>query len=128
MMNGFHLVVLSLKGLTGGQTPLLLRLPSGEERAVNSWAHSVAEIANWLIREGNLSVIDCPLSLGMSQKYLINTTPYHSDGKKFRSSRELSNGTYINTQLGTARQIVSSGRRLLSAFGADPSEFFIKLR
>ena len=117
-----------LKSLAVGQTPSLLKLPSGEGISIDSWAHSIHEIANWLVREGKISVIDCPLSLGMSQKYLINTTPYHSDGRKFRASRELLNGMYINTQLGTARQIVSSGRRLLRLFGVDPSQFYIKLQ
>ena len=111
-----------------GRTPSLLKLPSGEERAISAWAHYIAEIANWLIQEGKLSREDCPLSLGKAQKYLINTTPYHSNGNKFHSNRELLNGMYINTQLGTARQIVSNGRRLLSAFEVDPAEFYIKLQ
>ena len=111
-----------------GRTPSLLKLPSGEERAISAWAHYIAEIANWLIQEGKLSREDCPLSLGKAQKYLINTTPYHSNGNKFHSNRELLNGMYINTQLGTAKQIVSSGRRLLSAFEVDPADFYIKLQ
>ena len=111
-----------------GRLPLLLKLPSGEERELGAWAHSIAEIANWLIREGKLSHGDCPLTLGKSQRYLINTTPYHPNGSRFRAHRELVNGTYINTQLGMAKQIMSKGRNLLSAFGADPSQFYIKLQ
>ena len=111
-----------------GQTPSLLRLPSGEERPISAWAHSVFEIANWLIQEGKLSQRDCPLSLGKAQRYLINNTPYHSDGNKFGGSRQLSNGTYINTQLGSIRQIISIDRRLLSKFGVAPSQFHIKFR
>ena len=111
-----------------GRTPSLLKFPSGEEKMVTTWAHTIAEIANWLIQEGKLSHGDCPLSLGKSQRYLINAAPYHPNGSKFRANRELVNGTYINTQLGTAKQIVSNGRNLLSAFGADPSQFRIKLQ
>ena len=43
------------------QTPSLLKLPSGEEKAIGSWADSIAEVANWLIREGKFSRENCPI-------------------------------------------------------------------
>ena len=126
--SGWHLLTSpEMRNLTG-HAPSRMKLPFGEERAISTWAQVIAEIANWLIREGKLSHEDCPLSLGRSQRYLINTTPHHPSGRRFDSNRELVNGTYVNTNLGRAHRVVSNGRNLLNAFDVDPSQFQIRLQ
>ena len=110
-----------------GKTPAFLRFPSGENRAINNWADLVVEVANWLVQEGKLSRSDCPVSLGKARNYMINTTPYQSEVKKFISARKLSDGMYINTVF-NAKQKISNSSNLLKEFGEDPSRFHIKLQ
>ena len=113
-----------------GKTPVFLSFPSGKEVVVNSWADSMVEIANWLVGRGKLSHGDCPVPTGKSAKtktYLINTTPYHSDGSKFTAKRKLSNGLFLYTTF-NAKSIISKSGYLLRVFGEDPSQFHIKLQ
>ena len=114
-----------------GKTPALLKFPSGEDVAINSWSTSLVEIANWLIRKGKLSRKDCPVPHGKAKKAkicLINTTPYHPNGgKRFAGKRDLLDGMYINTNF-NAKNIFSHSSGLLHRFGEDPSQFHIKLK
>lgn len=40
--------------------------------------------ANWLIKKGKISASNCPIKLGIGSSYLINTQPFHEDGRKFQ--------------------------------------------
>ena len=113
-----------------GKTPALLKFPSGKEVAVNSWSSSLVEAANLLIREGKLSSRDCPIPSGQTRKaktYLINTTPYHSDGRPFTGKRDLLHGMVINTNF-NSKNIIIQSKNLLLQFGEDPSQFHIRLQ
>ena len=114
---------------TDGRNPSYLRFPSGKEISINSgyWADFIAEIVNWLIQKGKLSSEDCPISVGRSKKYFINTTPYQSDNSRFRSRRDLLGGMHVNTSF-SGKQSVANSNNLLRKFGEDPSKFYIKLQ
>ncbi|MCY4652333.1 MAG: DEAD/DEAH box helicase family protein [Dehalococcoidia bacterium] len=102
--------------------PDSLRLPSGEEVRLRYWRNFLVEIANYLIREGKLNRRDCPVPLDSTAgSYLI-----HSGDGGFTRSRELANGTYIYTNMGSERMI-KQAVYLLRRFGEDPSRFFIRL-
>ena len=111
-----------------GQTPSHLEFPSGEEILINSWADSISEVANWLIRKGKLSREDCPVSLGRAKKRcIINATPHHLDGTTFDQKRDLLDDMYIHTHYRSSHMI-SNTRNLLRKFGEDPSQFHIKIQ
>ena len=110
-----------------GQSPLALRLPSGEEISVNSWPGVLVESANWLVREGKFSEFDCPFVLGKSRLYFINRIPEHPDGQPFKTKRQMQNGMFIFTNY-NSDQMVRNSARLLREFGGDPSRFYVKMR
>lgn len=114
---------------TDGRNPSYLRFPSGKEVSINSsyWADFIAEIANWLIEKGKLSSEDCPVSVGRSKKYFINTTPYQPDNSRFRARRDLLDGMHVNTSF-SGKQAIANSSNLLRKFGEDPSQFYIKLQ
>ena len=109
-----------------GLTPKAVGFPSGEQTTVNSWASSLVEIANWLIVIDKLSSTHCPVVIGKAKNCLINTTPYHPDGRKFTGKRKLSKGMFVYTGFNanaTVRQCVN----LLNEFGEEPSQFYVEL-
>ena len=116
---------------TDGRNPLSVKFPSGVEVSINSkyWADFIAEIANWLIQEGKLSLEDGPIKVGRSRRYFINTVPYQLDNNnsKFRTKRDLLNGMYVNTSF-SGKQAIANINNLLSKYGENPSQFYIKLQ
>ena len=110
-----------------GQSPLVVRLPSGEEIPVNRWPDVLVESANWLVRESRFSEFDCPFVLGKSSRYFINRIPEHPDGRGFKSKRQMQNGMFILTHYNPT-DIVRNSARLLREFGGDPSRFYVKMR
>ena len=76
--------------------------------------------ANWLIENDMLKKSDCPISAGTIRN-LINVEPMHKNegkgksGLKFRSSKTLSNGLFIETSYTTAN-CINYARELLKKY------------
>ncbi len=71
--------------------------------------------AEWLIRKGKLRKDDCPIATGGHKRYLINTQPKHRDGSPFVTSKELSNGLYIEINQSRV-SCITNARRLLEKY------------
>jgi len=77
--------------------------------------------AEWLIRNGKITALDCPISIG-KKRNLINTTPYHTDNSRFRQPKVLSNNLYIETHF-SAGGCIGAAQKLLQSCGY-PSGMF----
>lgn len=90
--------------------PISLRFPGGETRSIKSWRDVLLETAGWLVNNGTLTAQQLPIrGLGFIQ----------SEPKSARDSRQVSEGVYVNTNMG-AERIVDSIRNLLNHFRINP--------
>ena len=106
---------------SGTLAPPIIRFPSGEERRVKNWRNLYVEMAEWLVREGALTVEKCPVTPEVRRGYCwVNSEPKHPNGKDFFNPYELSNGLFI-AKHGTAKDFVAGCKTLLRHFNKDLS-------
>ncbi|RJS89769.1 hypothetical protein CW700_02950 [Candidatus Bathyarchaeota archaeon] len=98
----------------GGTRPRKMIIGNNVYNIRNSY-EILTQTAEWLIKNGKLRKIDCPIPAG-PKRYLVNTEPKHRYGNNFRAPKRLSNGLYIEVHYSTAG-IISYARRLLERFG-----------
>ncbi len=103
-----------------------LRVPDGKEIPVNSWTNLLFKTADWLVDQGLLTESICPFRFERMSRNLINTAPIHPHGREFRTHNQLSNGLYIELQW-DAKSVARLCRRLVAAFGQDPTRFYVRL-
>ena len=70
----------------------------GDEIFCKDGVSVLINTANWLIKKGKITSLNCPIKLQENGKsYLINTLPVHEDGRKFQyGGAELLNNLYID--------------------------------
>lgn len=91
----------------------------GEVFELHNSLEILVNAANWLIKNGKLKPLDCPVGIGRGKRYLINKEPKHKYGDDFRSPKKLSNGLWIDTH-GSTAAIINYTKRLLERFGVSP--------
>ena len=83
--------------------------------------------ANWLIDKGKLKSSDCPINVSRgTRRVLINSKPVHPSGQEFTSSKELTNGLYIECH-GNRETIINLSKKLLAEYGYDPEVLRVHL-
>ena len=112
---------------SGTAAPSTVRFPGGEERRVKNWKAVYVEMAEWLIREGALTIEKCPISTGRKRGYyLIHTQPRHLNGKDFFRPFALSNGLFAPA-VGAAETVVARCKALVVHFDKDLSRVRLKV-
>lgn len=101
--------------------PRVLKLPTGQTISIKSYISLLAEVADHLIRNGQITRDDCPIHIGRSKTPLIDKKRV-----RYRSQRELPNGFFLHSSL-TACGCVETAVKLLKRFGEDPSQFRVQL-
>ena len=110
----------------GSNSPLKLRLPTGEERDIRNWRGILIETAEWLIRNGALTPDKCSVIGGHREpNCLINLVPEHKDGRKFPSNHRSSNGLYLNLHH-SAHDMVVKSRAMMEELGRDPAKVHVQ--
>jgi hypothetical protein len=94
--------------------PKIIRI-NGDSYEIRFSYEILIKTAEWLIGKGELKKSDCPISGGY-KRYLINLEPKHKPGDNFRSPKQLSNETYIETSYSTTG-CINMAQRLLEKFG-----------
>ena len=108
--------------------PQRFRDPQGNEVTVTNWISLLTETAEHLIRVGSLTEKDCPVPVGeMSNKSLIHVEPVNPNGQKFRASKRLSTGLWLNAQNGGGNRVALLCTRLVEHCTSDLMQFHIQL-
>ncbi len=68
--------------------------------------------ANWLIKKGKITSSKCPIKI-QGNRYLINTRPYHEDGRDFIHKKELNNNLFLEGNWSTENCILLSKELLI---------------
>ncbi len=87
-----------------------------------SWKRILFEVADWLSRNERLPKERIPIRLGR-KRYVVHTSPEHSDGKPFEDRRKLLNGLYIETQFG--RKEVCKAVEVLNSISPPHEQFYV---
>jgi len=103
--------------VTGRKAPVAIRFSDGTTWPVRAWWRLLFETAESLVRNGQLTVQNCPGSSGRDWHF-INSVPRTSNGRNLRIPQKLSNGIYVEAHLGS-KQIVIYSKRLLAHFGVS---------
>lgn len=101
--------------------PRVLKLPRGQTISIKSYIGLLAEIADYLIRNGQITRDDCPIHIGRSKTPLID-----KKRTRYRPQRELPNGFFLHSSH-TAYSCVETAVKLLEQCGEDPSQFSVQL-
>ena len=102
-----------------------IRLPDGRESSISNWWHVPREVAEYLIRTGNLTSDHCPL--GERGKAPVVTAQRKPDAKgNFYHIHELSNGCFL-TKSNTGAGLVNGARFLLQHCGVDAGAVWLRL-
>ncbi len=109
-----------------GLKPYSVKIGESESQ-VSQWADIVQAVVEWMFEDGILTWRHCPLSrTPYGATYLVNDTPTHANGNRFRSMRRLRNGMWLDTAA-SAKQNIGSMIYLLESFGADPGVVRLKV-
>ncbi len=113
--------------VTGTRPPVAIRFPNGEVNEIRQWRGPLVEVAEWLIRNGDMIEVRYPLTIGRQKSNcIINMEPQHPNGKDFISPQKLSNGTFLNCNY-NAPDTVRICVALLEHFGKDPASVHIQV-
>lgn len=108
----------------GSPSPTVIRFPGGNERPLQSWRHVLREVAEWLIRAGQLTADKCPAMRGTTT-CVVNTTSQHTSGRDFTLPRQLSNGLWLCERRGNV-ETSQCVKALLRQFGVASGSVHIK--
>ena len=105
-------------------SPKCFRDPQGKEISVGNWSDLFFTAAKWLVDKDILT--ESFTFETMTKRRLIYSEPFHPDGRKFRFSRQLPNGLFLECQWGS-KAIARLAGQLLGEFGQDPAQFYVQL-
>ena len=113
-----------LQSVTNMSPPSSVRLPDGEEKAIDRWWNVPFEVAEWHIKTGRLTSSSCPIQIGIS-RYLVSTSPNHSNGTPFNQARQLSQGLFLDTPY-DANGLLNGAKFLIEHCGGDLGTVWLK--
>ncbi len=106
----------------GAKCAVRLSFNDGHAVQADSWKVVLKGTLHWLVQVGRLQASMCPLpdSSGRT-RYLVNTSPSHSNAEPFKNAVELANGLWFEANYGSAN-CVRNACHALQVCGVDPAE------
>ena len=98
------------KMLQGINKPLAIRVANGDERPIKSWKGILIEVAEYLIRSGQLTADVCPIGTGPRARtnYLVNVQPRQVDGRGFHTPSTLSKRSALRNCIQRCKYLTSN--------------------
>lgn len=85
----------------------------GAEHETNHWIDLLVVVANALIDEKQITKAHCPIKKAENRDvHLINTLPFHTNGRRFHSPKQISGGYFLEANL-YVRDCYRNARHLL---------------
>ena len=113
-----------------GTPPSAIRFNTSEERPCKYWWQVLSEVAEWLVRNGQLTAAQCPVRVSGvgAKRNIVNTASTHSDGSPFRHPHQLSNSSYNSFYMEKpGLNAVRNAKTLLQHCGVDVGAVWVKL-
>ena len=103
--------------------PALLRFEDGSERVVSTWSRVYLETCRYIVYDGLVKPEDYPVVLAKGhqvKRCAMNTSEVHPNGNDFTAPREVSEGVWLENDLGSNEARKDFSVRMLRKFGIDP--------
>lgn len=72
----------------------------GDAHVTRHWIDLLVVTSNALIEDRRITRADCPIKTAKHRgRHLINTVPYHTNGRRFHNPKQISGGYYIEANL-----------------------------
>ena len=109
--------------------PALLRFKDGSKRVVNSWARVYLETCRYVVYDGLVQPDDYPVVLAKGhqvKRCAMNNSKLHPNGNDFTDPKEVSEGVWLENDLGSNEARKDYSVRMLRKFGIDPGSVQIE--
>lgn len=105
----------------GKDSPTGIRFPDTQVIEIKrGWTDTWFQVCEWLASTGRLTQHDCPIRISdRASRYLVHTTPYHSNDEPFRQERKTTTGLSVERQY-EPRHAITNAVFLLEKFGVSP--------
>ena len=99
-------------------SPISVRFPDSKTIVIErGWTDAWFQICEWLAATGKMTAQYIPIrKSNRASRYLVHTTPRHSNGRDFGQPKKTSTGLFVERQYGP-QQILDNARFLLDKFG-----------
>ena len=97
--------------------PAYIRFPDSTLIEIKGgWTDAWFQVCEWLASTGRLTEHDCPIRISnRASRYLVHTTPYHSNKREFGQGRKTTTGLFVERQY-QPRVALNNARFLLDKF------------
>lgn len=99
------------------KNPVAIRFLGDEQRPVRNRREVLIQSAEWLVQTGRLTAANLPKGPGWN---FINTSPHTSNGRDFRSPREISGGIFVDVSVRKRGTLIELSGQLHHHFGVNP--------
>ena len=106
----------------GDTPPIEIQFPDLRREQIARWYMVVTESVRWLHSNRLIGEHQCPVQIG--RRYVLSTTPIHSDGKQFRSPKSVGN-LHVEVNY-SAPNHVRNANTIIQHLGQDPSQFKVR--
>ena len=113
---------------TPKQRPAEMLFPDNGRAELGVWVKLVSETARWLSQNSHLTPGGfSPIKASpRATRYILNTSPVHSDGREFKSPREV-NGFWMEWDTGAGSVAhIKNTVTIIERAGQDPSQFRVR--
>ncbi len=110
-------------GHSGFQAEILF--PDNKQVSIKTGKGIMIEVTRWLIDKNILTKNHCPISFA-DTRYLVSTSPKHSNGSSFRNNPAQIGDLHINTDY-TRKDLVENTRHIIKHVKQDPAQFKVRL-
>ncbi len=110
-------------GHSGFQAEILF--PDDKQVSIKTGKGIMIEVTRWLIDKNILTKNHCPISFG-GNRYLVSTSPKHSNGSSFRNNPAQIGDLHINTDY-TRKDLVENTRHIIKHVKQNPAQFKVRL-
>ena len=103
--------------------PARLRFEDGSERVVSTWSRVYLETCRFIVYDGLVNPEDYPVVLAKGsqvKRCAMNTSRVHPNGNDFTDPKEVSEGVWLENDLGSNEARKDYSVRMLRKFGIDP--------
>ena len=109
-------------GHSGFQAEILF--PDDKQVSIKTGKGIMIEVTRWLIDKNILTQNHCPISFA-DTRYLVSTSPKHSNGSSFRNNPAQIGDFHINTDY-TRKDLVENTRHIIKHVKQDPTQFQVR--
>lgn len=102
-----------ISDVTSKKPPNAIRIIGNDALPIGSWRKVLLEVADWLVREGQLTREELPLNGGKRGWRFINRESHFPNGHNMQKAQKISGDVFVDVHQG-AKEVIKYSKRLLT--------------